>query len=262
MTDSSIAGWHAWAVMMDAPAPGWYPDPLDATRERYWNGTQWSAGTRECSAEPPGVSTAPTHQGRWVQKTPESTGSASAPAAAGVVSATGLPPLASWGRRAIAMVLDSLLLNVAVVLTTYPFMRSDLDRLQTWFDEAMATARDGSAVPPVPTDIPSPQTSAIVYGALAAATFIYSLLFLRLGRATLGQRALSLRVVDEHAERLTWQASALRSVLWTFLAVGAQLSALLLLLWVLSGLRPLWHPRRQTWPDSFARTFVVIWKQG
>lgn len=25
-----------------APQPGWYPDPEDAARERWWNGTAWS----------------------------------------------------------------------------------------------------------------------------------------------------------------------------------------------------------------------------
>lgn len=33
--------------------PGWYTDPSDASRARYWNGTSWQAQTRPLSAPPP-----------------------------------------------------------------------------------------------------------------------------------------------------------------------------------------------------------------
>lgn len=37
-------------VQVAAPAavapPGWYPDPADPTRRRYWNGTDWSTSTK------------------------------------------------------------------------------------------------------------------------------------------------------------------------------------------------------------------------
>ncbi|RYZ25411.1 MAG: DUF2510 domain-containing protein, partial [Propionibacteriaceae bacterium] len=37
---------------------GWYPDPLDLARERYWDGWQWSRTTRE-SEVPPAYRQAP-----------------------------------------------------------------------------------------------------------------------------------------------------------------------------------------------------------
>lgn len=32
---------------VDERFPGWYTDPADNTRERFWNGTVWSDQTRE-----------------------------------------------------------------------------------------------------------------------------------------------------------------------------------------------------------------------
>lgn len=29
----------------DLPPPGWYPDPTDETRQRYWDGTTWTTHT-------------------------------------------------------------------------------------------------------------------------------------------------------------------------------------------------------------------------
>jgi len=47
--------------MSDTPAAGWYPDPEDATQQRYWDGTQWtehraplSGGQAPVSGQAPG----------------------------------------------------------------------------------------------------------------------------------------------------------------------------------------------------------------
>jgi hypothetical protein len=45
--------------MSDTPAAGWYPDPEDATQQRYWDGTQWTehraplSGGPAAGAQPP-----------------------------------------------------------------------------------------------------------------------------------------------------------------------------------------------------------------
>jgi hypothetical protein len=46
--------------MSDTPAAGWYPDPEDATQQRYWDGTQWtehraplSGGQAPVTGQPP-----------------------------------------------------------------------------------------------------------------------------------------------------------------------------------------------------------------
>lgn len=35
--------------MSDTPPAGWYPDPQDSTRQRYWDGTAWTEHTAEGS---------------------------------------------------------------------------------------------------------------------------------------------------------------------------------------------------------------------
>ncbi|WP_392507178.1 RDD family protein [Naumannella halotolerans] len=49
-----------------APA-GWYPDPLDPRRTRYWDGWQWSRETREdeSAAGQPGTGGQPGQPGQW-----------------------------------------------------------------------------------------------------------------------------------------------------------------------------------------------------
>jgi hypothetical protein len=38
--------------MSDTPAAGWYPDPEDATQQRYWDGTQWTEHRAPLSGGP------------------------------------------------------------------------------------------------------------------------------------------------------------------------------------------------------------------
>lgn len=51
--------------MSDTPAAGWYPDPEDATQQRYWDGTQWTehraplSGGPAASAQPPAAGQPP-----------------------------------------------------------------------------------------------------------------------------------------------------------------------------------------------------------
>ena len=55
---------------MSTPA-GWYPDPHDATRLRYWDGTQWTEDSRAAATPPPPGSSAPgTASVPWWQSWP------------------------------------------------------------------------------------------------------------------------------------------------------------------------------------------------
>lgn len=47
---------------MNSIAPGWYPNPEDATQVRYWDGTQWTPATAPAVAPQPAAVTAPTVQ--------------------------------------------------------------------------------------------------------------------------------------------------------------------------------------------------------
>ena len=55
--------------MSDTPPAGWYPDPQDASRQRYWDGTSWTEHTAEGSPQAAGSAA----------RQPAATGSASDP---------------------------------------------------------------------------------------------------------------------------------------------------------------------------------------
>lgn len=38
---------------MDSPSQGWYPDPDDGSRVRFWDGIAWSGHSRPASWQPP-----------------------------------------------------------------------------------------------------------------------------------------------------------------------------------------------------------------
>lgn len=37
---------------MDAPGPGWYPDPNDSSTNRYWDGSDWTDSRAPATAKP------------------------------------------------------------------------------------------------------------------------------------------------------------------------------------------------------------------
>lgn len=48
--------------MADIPA-GWYPNPEDASTERWWDGTQWTPTTRPTTTAPPSFAAQPSAWG-------------------------------------------------------------------------------------------------------------------------------------------------------------------------------------------------------
>jgi hypothetical protein len=72
----------------ELPPAGWYPDPHDATGQRYWDGAQWT----EHSAVP-ATATAPADAGATAAFTPASVDAAMAGGAITVPTTRGLPKL-------------------------------------------------------------------------------------------------------------------------------------------------------------------------
>ncbi len=54
--------------MSETPPAGWYPDPQDANRQRYWDGTAWTEHTADATPQaaaggPPGAATSTASSG-------------------------------------------------------------------------------------------------------------------------------------------------------------------------------------------------------
>jgi uncharacterized RDD family membrane protein YckC len=274
---------------------GWYPDPLDPARERYWDGWQWSRTTREAEHPPVGpASGAPGGHGPYAVPAPGPHGPANgypnpyagpagpAPGpngyAPGPYGAAPQPyparvpgvsrqaattadgvPLAGWWWRALAGLVDALLVGVVSGLLTLPFYRDIVNAVAAYWGEAYRAAQAGSTTPP-----PTPNFAAMISGTdqlwVVLVTLVvglaYHLPLLRFRGATLGMAACRLRVVpvDEGRAtgRLEWSRVVVRALIWV---LPGALS--LRILTVADVLLPLWHPKRQTLHDLAARTQVV-----
>ena len=241
---------------------GWYPDPLDPARERYWDGWQWSRNTRvaEGPAQPAhpyaGV---PTGAGPYGSVPAGHHGGAPATNAARQVATTadGVP-LAGWWWRALAGLVDALITGIVAGLLTLPLYRGMFAALSTFYSDTLRAAQTGGPPPPTPsfaTMITGGEQLLVVLVTLAVG-LAYHLPLLRARGATVGMLACGLRVVplDEgrSTDRLSWSRVLVRTVLWVL-----PWSLSLWILTVADALLPLWHPRRQTLHDLAARTQVV-----
>lgn len=186
--------------------PGWYPDPLDPHRVRYWNGAQWSEQTQARYAEPSAPDVAP-H------------GSTAAAPAARPRARAGEPTAPNpWFRLLIGLV-DVVVTLPLVVLATAPVWMS------TW-GQAWDAAQHGET-----TSLPPVTSTELAINGLATlgVWFVYGLLMTRLAGGTVGQLVCGTRVRDLHAEvdpsgarpRVSWSTSARRALVRALLAALA-----------------------------------------
>jgi uncharacterized RDD family membrane protein YckC len=225
-----------------AAPSGWYPDPANGAQERYWDGWQWSRNTRPLAhAAPP----------------PRLDQYGSGPPQAVARTADGVP-LAGWWWRALAIVIDNLILAVVGALLLAPIYLRFLRAMSEAISAAARAAQAGQPTPPlVPTDLMSGTDQLIVTGVTVGLALIYIAAFLRWKGATPGKLVCGLRVVPVDQGRsqgsLPWQAVLLRASIW----VLPGLFSLLALITVIDALFPLWNPKRQALHDLAARTQVV-----
>ena len=324
-----------------AAPSGWYPDPVDLARERYWDGWQWSRNTRPrpgfAASEPaaqaqPGEGTEPagpqpevpgepgqqprrwpgqpgqppSSPGSWPGQQPQQSGAWPGqqpeqpapwpgqppqqqgpwpgqhttqgqlpggyyaapqypPAYPGVPygaravaqTADGVP-LAGWWWRALAVVIDTLLVGLIAGVIASPIYLRLFRSISAVFAEAMRAAQAGEPAPALPT------TALLSSGDQFALTLItllvglaYHVVFLRLKSATPGKLAVGLRVVPVDAghsrAQLPWNTAIVRAIVW----VLPTAHILLILVRIADVLLPLWHPKRQSLHDLAAKTQVV-----
>lgn len=265
-----------------AAPSGWYPDPVNRANERYWDGWQWSRTTRPNeSAAPPQQAQAPVGQPPhpaqpYGQAAQQPYGQAPqqpygqapygqqapypAPYAAKPVPTTddGVP-LAGWWWRALAIVIDALIVGVSTSILLLPIYLRLANTLGDYFRATLEAAQQGQAMPPQPdmTALLSGTDQMILLLVSLGVHTLYITLFLRWRSATPGKLVVGLRVVPvdrgRSTEKLGWSTAVVRALIWTL----PNVQAMLLIIRIVDALMPLWNPKRQALHDVAAKTQVV-----
>jgi uncharacterized RDD family membrane protein YckC len=262
-----------------AAPSGWYPDPVDAAQERYWDGWQWSRNTRPSGRGPmptPGAAPAPYgappsqgfHPGQApypqqpYQQPPYGQQAYPQPYQPGrppqLLTADGVP-VSGWWWRVLAMLIDGLIVGTLAALLSSPIYVRLFNRVADYFNEAIRAAETGLPAPPQPDPTTLiPITDQLILTAVALAVeAAYFLLFLRWKSATPGKLACGLRVVPVDQGRfrgpLSWRSLVIRVAVWVLPAA----SVYLLIFRLFDALFPLWQPKRQALHDLAAGTQVV-----
>jgi len=278
-----------------AAPSGWYPDPVNPANERYWDGWQWSRNTRPIEnpappAGPPGYAPPGTSQSPGqLPSGQQSYGQPQQPAGQQpyppqqyppqqygqqpygqpgyaqpygfkpiATTADGVP-LAGWWSRALAIVIDAVLVSTVAALLAMPIYLRMAQTVGDFFRESFRAAEQGLPMPPQP-DV-STFISATDQLILLAVTFglhtLYLVAFVRWRSATPGKMIVGLRVVPvdqgRSTEKLSWSAVVFRALCWTL----PNTYALLIVVRIADVVLPLTNPRRQALHDLVARTQVI-----
>ena len=241
---------------MTQPQPGWYPDPADPARQRYWAGDAWTADTRNTGApdSQPASPAVPSSQtdpyARYAQgatqtyqpssyqalpaytpaahpqHTPQYTGAAP-------TTADGVP-LSGWWWRVLATIIDSLVLGVigAIYMPLIPNLRSGAVAWEQDFANWLSQGSTDPTTIPFPFDPSYHLTNAYITFTVVSliVTCVYVIVMLSLAGATLGMLACGLRVVPvdkgQAPRRLPLVPVLLRLVFYTLIPQGLSLIGL------------------------------------
>lgn len=169
-------------------------------------------------------------------------------------------PLAGWGMRLLARILDGIVLGILgsiVLLVVAPDLTNNLT---AWFEQIVADIEAGSSAM---TEMPAALQQDILRGGTVSAVvfLIYEVLMLRFVGATLGKLATGLRVrLRDQPGPLPWGAAAIRGLIWqgpNLVGGTGALGTLASLFTIVNGLWPLWDRNRQALHDKAAKTNVV-----
>jgi uncharacterized RDD family membrane protein YckC len=230
--------------MTQIPA-GWYADPAPAAPgtpplHRWWDGERWTDHVQPAAPLPTGY---PTGRGR-VLTTPDG------------------QPLAGWGRRLVALLIDGLIQLPLAIAIGWPFVSRVVGTYEDYFRDVMDASRSGSTPPSSAHLMGSVMGPMLGYTAVAVlVSLLYNAGFLKALQATPGKLALGLRVrLRERPGRMSWGTVLLRWLTQnaaTVLGIVPFVGSVAALYPLLDGLWPLWDDKRQALHDKAARTNVV-----
>lgn len=204
--------------------PGWYPDPGDPSRQRYWDGVAWTEATAPAPTEgfgSPGYG-APGY-GAPGYGAP---GSGTTQVGYGYAQAVGAPLAGFWVRFA-AYLVDGVILSIPSNL--------------------IAEATLDGTVYEIGTSIPA--SFAVLNVVLLVAQLAYFAILEGTSGQTVGRMLCGIRVVD--ADTLQPGIGIGRGVGRYFARLLSSLPCLLGYFWML------WDDQNQTWHDKLCRTKVV-----
>lgn len=270
---------------MSQQPSGWYDDPSNPQMLRYWDGVTWTNHTapkqsptlsqpREDRSQQPPVPhvpqpTTPMPQGWQGQDAPQQAHypgqyphypqppQATGPAGwmtTGPSTADGVP-LASWGKRLLAWILDGIIISVVSNVLT-PMVIPGYDATGRRITDELTRAleaSDDAAVRAAVTELASVALQAGLVTFLIAS--VYAIAFWTTTAQTPGKMAVGISV--RHTDRpgpLTVGTAIRRRILALVAIVVPFLS-------LIDGLWPLWDSRRQALHDKVASTQVVVGKQ-
>ena len=227
-------------MSMDA---GWYPDPFSSANYlRWWDGTQWTSQTTLPGAR----QSAPAHY-RGPGQQPAGQAGYGAPPTAQVATF----PVATWGARLAAYLIDALLMAVVLVplylAMLWPALRDFIDEIPT----------DGS---PMPVATMTSFETRVLGMSLALSVVSLVVMFVYMvpqnvwyGR-TVGKRALGIRIrmlAEDRNPR--WGEATIR---YAVFGIGSAFAGGIFVL--VDCLWPLWDkPWAQALHDKAAKTVVV-----
>jgi uncharacterized RDD family membrane protein YckC len=150
-------------------------------------------------------------------------------------------PLASWGSRVAAQVIDWIILLIPGAILTAVVVGAALNDDSSWW------AIVGAA--------------AISVAIFAALSLLYApLLMMRSGARngqTLGKQMIGITVVRDNGQPLGFGYSALREVVVKNLAVGIASAIIPFIPWLLDNFWPLWDDQNRALHDMAVQTHVV-----
>lgn len=240
------------------PPAGWYSDPADQGRERYWDGRGWTQVVRQAGANPGSGGRQTVFQ----------------PAPPPRSDPARDQPLAGWWLKFFSGVIDYIVVTALTILVLLVFARGFAVHFwQSYWEYAQEVSQSltpGGPLPSIPQGLISAAATISLLGGGVMA--VYTIIFLGSWGATLGQRLVGIWVIKAplpasmlspeakaafRVERCGWLRAISKGLSWSLFSTGGQW---FLLIQLVNVLLPLWHKRRQSLTDLFANTLVIVGK--